>query len=76
VEEQAKRANATAAQLQAGAVDQLEFLNAQFESLTAEQAQLDGRLKLQQAVGGLEDSVRRPFELPAVVFESTQSEAR
>jgi hypothetical protein len=44
--------------------------------MTAELAQMDGRLKLQQAVGALEDAVQRPFELPAAVFESTQTDAR
>jgi outer membrane protein TolC len=76
VEEQTKRLDAASAQMRAGAVDQLEFLNAQFESMTAELAQMDGRLKLQQAVGALEDAVQRPFELPAAVFESTQTDAR
>ena len=74
VDEQNKRLDSVAAQLRAGAVDQLELLNAQFESLTAELAQLDGRLKLQQAIGALEDAVRRPFEMPAAIFESTQTQ--
>ena len=73
VEEQTKHLEAVSAQLRAGAVDQIELLNAQFESMTAELAQLDGRLKLQQAVGSLEDAVRRPFELPAAIFERTQN---
>ena len=73
VEEQTKRLDAIAAQVRVGAVDQVELLNAQFESFTAELAQLDGRLKLQQAVGELEDAVRRPFELPTAIFESTQN---
>lgn len=76
VDEQNKRLDSVAAQLRAGAVDQLELLNTQFESLTAELAQVDGRLKLQQAVAALEDAVRRPFDLPAVIFESTQTEKR
>jgi cobalt-zinc-cadmium efflux system outer membrane protein len=76
VEEQTKHLDAVAAQLRAGAVDQIELLNAQFESLTAELAQVDGRLRLQQAVASLEDAVRRPFELPPVIFESTQNEKR
>ncbi len=76
VEEQTKHLDAVSAQLRAGEVDQLEFLNAQFESMTAELAQMDGRLRLQQAVGALEDAVQRPFELPAAIFESTQSDAR
>jgi hypothetical protein len=55
--------------VRAGAADQLELLSAQFETMTTELSQLDGRLKLQQAVGTLEDSVRRPFEVPASVYE-------
>jgi outer membrane protein TolC len=74
VDEQNKRLDSLAAQLKAGAADQLEFLNAQVESLTSELAQLDGRLKLQQAVGALEDAVRRPFKMPSAIFESTQTE--
>jgi outer membrane protein TolC len=73
-EEQTKRLESVSEQLRAGAVDRLELFNAQFEGLTAEVAQLDGQLKVQQAVGALEDAVRRPFELPAVVFEPTQIE--
>jgi hypothetical protein len=74
--EQTGRLNAVAAQVNAGAADQLELLNAQFESLTTEVAQLDGRVKFQLAVGALEDAVQRPFELPPAVFESTQTGAR
>jgi outer membrane protein TolC len=74
-QEQARRLDAVSGQLRAGAVDQLELLNAQFESMTAELAQLDGRFKLQQAVGALEDAVRRPFELPAAVYESSAMDA-
>jgi len=73
-EEQTKRVEAVTGQVRAGAADQLELLNAQSESLTAELAQLDGRLKLQQAVAALEDAVRRPFELPATVFAPTENE--
>jgi len=75
-EEQAKRLEGVAAQLRAGAVDQLELLNAQNESLLTELAEFDGRLKLQQAIGALEDAVRRPFELPAAVFESTKRDGQ
>jgi outer membrane protein TolC len=76
VEEQNTRLNAVAGQVKAGATDQLELLHAQVESLTAELAQLDGRLKFQQSVGALEDAVHRPFEVPGAVFESTQREER
>jgi outer membrane protein TolC len=67
-EEETKRLDAVAGQLKAGAVDQLEVLNAQAESLTAELAQMEGRVKLEQAIGNLEDAVRRPFDLPAAIF--------
>ena len=76
VDEQNKRLDSVAAQLRAGAVEQVELLNAQFEGLTAELAQLDGRLKLEQAVGALEDAVRRPFELPSAIFRSTETQRR
>ena len=68
IEEETKRLDAIAGQLKAGAVDQLELLNAQAESLTAEVAQMEGKIKLEQAVGQLEDAVRRPFDLPPVIF--------
>lgn len=61
-EEQAKRRDSIAAQYRAGATDQLDNLNAQFEFATAELAQLDGRVKLQQAIGALEDAVQRPLD--------------
>lgn len=69
-QEEAKRLDSVEGQVRAGAADRLELLNAQFENLTAELAQVDGRLKLQQALGALEDSVRRPFELPSAIYDS------
>jgi outer membrane protein TolC len=74
-QEQARRLDSIAGQVRAGAVEQLELLNAQFESMTAELAQLDGQFKLQQAFGSLEDAVRRPFEPPAAIYESTAADA-
>jgi outer membrane protein TolC len=68
LDEQTKHLDAVGAQLKAGAVDQTELLNAQSESLTAEVAQTDARIKLEQAIGNLEDAVRRPFELPPAIF--------
>ena len=72
-EEETKRLDAATGQLKAGAVDQLELLNAQAESLTAELAQLEGRVRLEQAIGNLEDAVRRPFDLPAAIFVSSHN---
>jgi len=76
VEVQNSRLNDVSTQVKAGAADQFELLQAQVESLTAELAQLDGRMKFQQAVGALEDAVQRPFEIPGAVFESTQREEK
>lgn len=61
-EEQAKRRDSIEAQFRAGAADQLDFLNAQFEFAVAGLAQLDGRVKSQQAIGALEDAVQRPLD--------------
>ncbi len=49
------------AQLQAGAVDQLDLLNARLEANTAAVVELEGQVKLQQAFGALEDAVQRPI---------------
>ena len=73
---QAQRRDAVAAQFKAGAADQTEVLSTQSESVAAELVQLDGELKLQQAVGAMEDAVQRPFEFPAATFESTRTDLR
>jgi cobalt-zinc-cadmium efflux system outer membrane protein len=67
-----KQAQSVAAQLQAGASDQLDVLNAQIELETGELAQLDGRVKLQQSFAALEDAVQRPIAVlrPAVIEQS------
>ena len=71
-DEQAKRRDSIEVQFRAGAADQLDFLNAQFEFAAAGLAQLDGRVKLQQAIGALEDAVQRPIDAatapPPAVF--------
>ncbi len=71
--EQAKRLDSVNAQVKAGALEPLDLLNARFEYALAEQAQLDAQLRLQQALGALEDAVQRPFELPEAVFHSAQT---
>jgi len=53
------------AQLKAGAVDQLDMLNAQLELGVAMLAQLDGQAKLQQSLGALEDALQRPMDQTA-----------
>ena len=50
------------AQLKAGAVDQLDLFNVQFELGTTLLAQLDGQAKWQQSLGALEDALQRPMD--------------
>jgi outer membrane protein TolC len=59
-EVQAKQRDAAEAQFQAGAADQLDLLNARLEFTTSELVRLEAQVKLQQAVGALEDAVYRP----------------
>ena len=71
VDEQAKARDAIDAQVKAGAVAPLDLLNAQLEFAVTEAGQLDGRVKLQQALAALEDAVQRPVEtMTAAVLES------
>jgi outer membrane protein TolC len=61
-----------AAQLEAGAADQLERLNAQLEFNIAVAAELDGQARVQLAFGALEDAMQRPISgemTAAAVFE-------
>jgi cobalt-zinc-cadmium efflux system outer membrane protein len=66
---QKKQTDAVAEQLQAGAVAPFDLLNSQLELATGELAQLDGRVKLEQAYAALEDAVQRPLATlkPAVI---------
>ena len=73
-EAQARRTQAVKEQFQAGAVDQTELLSVQVEQATAEITRLDSQIKLQQAIGALEDAVQRPI-LPKAIFESIQAHA-
>jgi outer membrane protein TolC len=59
--DQEKQRAAVEQQFQAGAVERLDFLNAQLESVTSQLVLLDGQVKLQQAIGALEDAVQRPL---------------
>jgi outer membrane protein TolC len=61
VTEQTRRRDSVNAQLQAGAAARLDLLNAQLEVASADLLQLDGQVKLQQALGALEDAVQRPM---------------
>jgi outer membrane protein TolC len=48
-------------QLKAGAADRLDVLTVQLELAASELAVEDGRTKLHQALGALEDAVQRPL---------------
>jgi outer membrane protein TolC len=50
------------AQLKAGAADPLDRLTIQLELGVAALAQLDGRTKLRQSIGALEDALQRPID--------------
>jgi outer membrane protein TolC len=57
-------------------VDQLDVLTSQVELNAAEMARFEAQVKLQQALGSLENAIQRPFELPPAVFQSSQSHER
>ena len=56
-----KQLNSAQAGLNAGAGDRADLLNSRIEFTAAALARLDGRAKLQAAVGGLEDALQRPL---------------
>jgi outer membrane protein TolC len=60
------------AQLEAGAADQLDSLNAQLEFDSASLAQLENETQLQQALGQLEDALQSPLTLPGSVVQQMQ----
>ena len=62
------------AQLQSGAADQLDLLNAQLEMSNAQLAQLDSEAKLQISFGALEDALQRPADSIAAAVEKLSSE--
>jgi outer membrane protein TolC len=63
-----RQQKSTQAQLEAGAADQLDSINAQLELSSATLANLDGQVKFQTALGALEDALQRPADaLPALV---------
>ncbi len=73
---QKQQRESVAAQVKAGAADQLDMLNAEFEFGASEMVRLDGQIKLQQALGALEDAVQRPIDLPQTFFQAQQTNAR
>jgi outer membrane protein TolC len=67
---QKKQYDAIAAQVRAGASDQLDLSNSEIELAAGELAQLDGRVKVQQAFAALEDAVQRPLDaMPTSLIE-------
>jgi outer membrane protein TolC len=72
---QAGRAKAVSEQVEAGETEPNELLNAQVETAVSRTTELDNQIKVQQAIGALEDAMQRPI-LPGAVFESTTSEPR
>jgi outer membrane protein, heavy metal efflux system len=60
------------AQLEAGALDQLDSLNAQLELDSASLAQLENETQLQQALGQLEDALQNPLTLSDSIVQQMQ----
>ena len=64
------------AQLEAGAADQLDSLNAQLEFDSASLAQLENETQLQQALGQLEDALQSPLTLSDSIVQQIQKNPR
>ncbi|WP_245619786.1 TolC family protein [Methylomicrobium agile] len=61
VQTQKRNSMAMQAQYQAGETDRVALLSAELEQILAERARLDVRVETQQALNGLEDTLRRPL---------------
>jgi outer membrane protein, heavy metal efflux system len=68
---QATQRQAVLDQFRAGAVDRLDVLAAELELAATDLVRFESLVKVQQALGALEDSVQRPLDLPQAIF-STQ----
>jgi cobalt-zinc-cadmium efflux system outer membrane protein len=64
------------AQLDVGAADQLDSLNAELELDSASLAQLENEAQFQQALGELEDALQNPLTLPDSVVQQIQKNPR
>ncbi len=64
------------AQLDAGAADQVDWLNAQLELTSAALARLENEAKLQEAFGQLEDALQSPLTLPDSAIRQLQNNPR
>jgi outer membrane protein TolC len=62
----------TQAQLEVGAADQLDSLNAQLELDNASRAQLENESQLQQALGQLENALQSPLTLADSLIQEIQ----
>jgi outer membrane protein TolC len=60
------------AQLDAGAADQLDSLNAELELESASLALLENETQLQQSFGQLEDALQSPLTLPGLAVQQMQ----
>lgn len=72
---ESQQAKSAQAQLEAGAGDRLDVLNAQLESANAAVTRLDNEEKLQSALGALEDALQQPADSVAAVIQRISSEA-
>ena len=61
-------------QLEAGAGERLDLLNAQLETASAGVMQLDNEAKLQSAIGALEDALQSPADSIAAVIQKLSTE--
>ncbi len=57
-------------QFQSGASDRLDVLSASLELNATRLTRLDAVVKLQQALGALEDAIQQPLDIPNAIFES------
>ena len=58
----ARQQKSVAAQVKAGAAEQMDLLNAEMEFNSVRLAQLDSEAQLQSAIGALEDALQRPAD--------------
>jgi outer membrane protein, heavy metal efflux system len=71
-----QRQKSAQAQLEVGAADQLDSLNAQLELESASLAQLENETQLQQALGQLEDALQSPLTLSDALIQQIQKNPR
>jgi outer membrane protein TolC len=63
-------------QFKVGVVETVDVLVARVEAATASQVALDGWLKLQQAIGALEEAMQSPLEVKPALLESPLAKAK